>query len=345
LKDEKAPPRSTPFQKEIKMKRNHGFDEVMIVNPYEPGSNDNQGVRLMRFYAAPPGMGYYAESPAAPGYYPAPVSGYGYYAQAPGGYGYYAAPANGYGYYANLPEQLYGYAEPSNDMNGPVGYVTGEYPMGSYGDGDPYLMGYYGQPMGYYGYYGQPTGHYADTTDVNGYGYYGQPAGHYADTTDVNGYGYYGQPTGHYADTTDVNGYGGYGSMGYYANTPEMPGYGQMGYYADPQEIPGYGQTGYYADPPGDPRYEQMAAANPDVDGYGAYGQGYAGYVREADPAFNAGCPMPTNVHGYGDPNMQNMPNMFEGYVKPSTVNPMCGQFTPQPGQEAAAPDTFKPLW
>jgi len=290
LKDEKAPPRSTPFQKEIKMKRNRGFDEVMIVNPYEPGSNDNQGVRLMRFYAAPPGMGYYAESPADPGYYAAPANGYGYYAQAPGGYGYYAAPANGYGYYANLPEQpeLYGDIEPGHDVNGPVGYVTGEYPMGSYGD--PYAMGYYGQPMGYYGYYGQPMGYYAETPEMPGYG-----------------------------------------PMGYYAETPEMPGYGPMGYYAETPEMPGY------------PRYEPMADAYPEVAGYGAYGQDYAGYVRQADPAFNAGCPMPTNVHGFGEPT--NMPNMFEGYVTPSTVNPMCGQFTPQPGQEAPPPDTFKPLW
>jgi hypothetical protein len=124
-----------------------------------------------------------------------------------------------------------------------------------------------------------------------------------------------------------------------------MPGYGSMGYYADTPEAPGYSSMGYYANPPGDPRYEPMADASPEVDGYGAYGQGYSGYVRETHPAFNAGCPMPTNVHGFGEPNMQNMPNMFEGYVKPSTVNPMCGQFTPQPGQEAAPPDTFKPLW
>jgi hypothetical protein len=312
LKDEKAPPRSTPFQKEIKMKRNRGFDEVMIVNPYDPGSNDNQGVRLMRFYAAPPGMGYYAEPPADPGYYAAPVNGYGYYAQAPGGYGYYAAPANGYGYYANLPDQpeLYGDIAPGHDPYGPVGYVTGEYPMGSYGD--PYAMGYYGQPMGYY----------ADATDMDGYGGYG--------------------PMGYYADTPEMPGYG---PMGYYADTPETPGYGPMGYYADTPETPGYGPMGYYAETPGYPRYEPMAAANPDVDGYGAYSQDYAGYVRETHPAFNAGCPMPTNVHGFGEPNMQNMQNTFEGYVKPSTVNPMCGQFTPQPGQEAATPDTFKPLW
>jgi hypothetical protein len=298
--------------KEIMMKRNRGFDEVMIVNPYEPGSNANQGVRFMRFYAAPPGMGYYAEPPAdygyyaqapvdygyyaqapvdygyyaeapndygyyaeAPvdyGYYAAPSGGYGYYAQAPGGYGYYAAPADGYGYYANLPEQ-FSEVEPGYNEYEPVGYVAGGYPMGYYGD--PYA-GYQGdqEPVGYYGHYGQPTGYYAEAPDAQGYQ--------------------------------------GYGPVGYYAEAPEMPGYAQ---------------------------YEPMAEAYPEMAGYGASGQEYAGYVRETDPAFNPGCPMPTNVHGFGDP------NMVEGYVKPSTVNPMCGQFTPQPGQEAATPDTFKPLW
>jgi hypothetical protein len=162
--------------------------------------------------------------------------------------------------------------------------------------------------------------------------------GYYANTTDMDGYGGYG-PVGYYAETPETPGYG---PMGYYAETPETPGYGPMGYYAETPETPGYGPMGYYAETPGDPRYEPMAAAYPEVDGYGAYGQDYAGYVRETRPAFNAGCPMPTNVHGYGEPNMQ---NMVEGYVKPTTVNPMCGQFTPQPGQEAAPPDTFKPLW
>src|SRR5215470_14538511 len=118
------------FKKETAMKRNSGFDEVMIVNPYEPGSNANQGVRFMRFYAAPPGMGYYAEPADHYGYYAEPADHYGYYAEAPAAYGYYAeapaaygyyaepadhygyyaAPADGYGYYANSPEQ-YGGAE------------------------------------------------------------------------------------------------------------------------------------------------------------------------------------------------------------------------------------------
>jgi len=145
-------------------------------------------------------------------------------------------------------------------------------------------------------------------------GYYGDPyAGYYGEYGQPMGYyGNYGQPMGYYAEAPEVEGYGGYGPMGYYAETPEMPGYS---------------------------RYEPMAEAYPGVDGYGAYGQGYGGYVRETDPPFNPGCPMPTNVHGLGEQ------DVFEGYVKPSTVNPMCGQFTPQPGQEAATPDTFKPLW
>jgi hypothetical protein len=309
LKDEISPPRSTPFQKEIAMKRNRGFDEVMIVNPYEPGSNANQGVRFMRFYAAPPGMGYYAEAPNDYSYRAAPANGYGYYAQAPAGYGYYGAPANGYGYYANLPEQPAQYAEvePGYNAYQPVGYVAGEYPMGYYGD--PYA-GYYGDPESV-GYYGDPyAGYYGDQESV---GYYGDPyAGYYGDQESVGYYGYYGHPAGYYAEAPDVEGYEGYGPVGYYAETPEMPGY---------------------------PRYEPMAEAYPNVAGYGAYGREYDGYVRETRPTYNPGCPMPTNVHGFGEA------EMFEGYVNPSSVNPTCGQFTPQPGQESAPPDNFKPLW
>jgi hypothetical protein len=228
------------------MKRERGFDEVMIVNPYEPGSDTNQGVKLMRFYAIPPGIGYYAEQPepygyyAAPasgyGYYAAPAPGYGYYAEQPEAYGQYAAPAPGYGYYA-APHGQYGQTEPGYE---PVGYIAEEYPAG-----------------------------------------YG------------NSYQNYTAP----------------GAMGYYGQSPEMPAY------AAPQPV---GEA-----------YPPMEG--PD-DGYGRY-------VRQTRPTFNAGCPMPTNVHGVGDA------EMFDGYVRPSTVNPTCGQFTPQPGEESALPDNFKPLW
>ncbi len=158
----------------------------------------------MRFLAAPPSMGYYAEAPDA----------YGYYAETPEAYGYYAAAPAGYGYYANLPDSY------------------GEY-----------------EPMGYYGEY---------------------------------------EP------------------MGYYGEATEMPGYAEY-----------------------DPTQAGMAG----------YGEGYSGYVRETRPRYNPGCPMPTNVHGFGEA------EVLQGYVKPSTVNPTCGQFASQPGQEPPPPDNFKPLW
>src|SRR5258708_6128891 len=93
------------------MSKDRKFDEVMIVNPYDPANAAGEGARVMQFhYAQPPGYGYYAA--AAPyGYYAQPI-GYGApeyaqyepmggYAQPPG-YGYYAA--NPYGYYAEAPE-------------------------------------------------------------------------------------------------------------------------------------------------------------------------------------------------------------------------------------------------
>jgi hypothetical protein len=97
---------------------------------------------------------------------------------------------------------------------------------------------------------------------------------------------------------------------GYYGQVPEMVGYGE---YAPPEQ--GYPGVGYYG--------------QPDL----------AGYVRETEPTFNAGCPLPTNVPGFGE--AENL----EGYVKPTTVNPTCPQFTPQPGPTPSVPETFKPLW
>jgi hypothetical protein len=292
LKDESSPPRQGIFKKETAMKRNRGFDEVMIVNPYEPGSNANQGVRFMRFYAAPPEMGYYAEAP----------DHYGYYAEAPDHYGYYAAPANDYGYYANLPEQ-YGAIEPGYSYAEPVGYVAEPYPMGYYGD--PYAMGGYGEhePMGNYGYY-------AEAPHMEGY---------YAEAPHMEGY---------YAEAPHMEGYYGYAPMGYYAESPDVSGYAQ---YAEAGEMPGYAH------------YEPLAEDYSAAPGYGAYGAGYgedySGYVRETEPRYNAGCPMPTNVHGFSDV------DMVDGYVRPSTVNPTCGQITPAPRRGAEVPDGFKPLW
>src|SRR5262245_60923872 len=133
------------------MRSNRGYDEVMIVNPYEPGSATNQGVRLMRFYAAPPGMGYYSELPEGYGYYSQVPEGYGYYSEPPEAYGYYSEPPEGYGYYgeppepygyyadpgygyyASLPEQ-YGEVEPGYNEYEPMAYFAEEYPMGYYNE-------------------------------------------------------------------------------------------------------------------------------------------------------------------------------------------------------------------
>lgn len=210
----------------------------------------------------------------------------------------------GMGYYSEPPEGYGGY-----------GYYSEP----------PELYGYYGEPQEPYGYYAPP---------VNGYGYYGafsgpygeiepgyneyepisyyaeEPAmGYYSEYEPMGYYGYYGQPVQGYAEVPP-EGYAEYEPMGYYGQMPEMPGYGE---------------------------YEPLAEAYPEMAGYG--NSGYAGYVRDTKPRFNAGCPMPSNVSGFGET------DGFEGYVKPSTVNPVCGEFTPQPGQEAAAPESFKPLW
>ena len=59
------------------MRDKPSFDEVMIVNPAEPGANE--GVRFMRFHPADPSaMGYYAEVPDP----------YGSYGEMPDAYGY-----------------------------------------------------------------------------------------------------------------------------------------------------------------------------------------------------------------------------------------------------------------
>jgi hypothetical protein len=192
-------------------------------------------------------------------------------------------------------------------------------------------MGYYAAPedYGYYadfpemGYYADPYGYYADQPDLGwyadspemgyyahpGYGYYSQPDlshGYYADP----GVGYYGdqyEPVGYYADEWP---------MGWYGDSPDMAGYNHyepLSEYAD--------EMGYYNDPE------------------------IAGYVRQTRPAFNPGCPIPTNVAGYGADEQFAADEPFAGYQQPMTVNASCGQFTPQPGVSDFVPETFKPLW
>ena len=58
------------------MSRQRGFDEVMIVNPYNPQTDTAQGVRLMPYhYGGPMDLGYYGD----PGFaeYAEPWGSYG----------------------------------------------------------------------------------------------------------------------------------------------------------------------------------------------------------------------------------------------------------------------------
>ncbi len=265
------------------MNNQRGFNEVMIVNPYEPGSETKQGVNVMRFYAAPQNMaqnmGYYAAAPEA----------YGYYAAAPEAYGYYAETPESYGYYAQAPA-AYGEVEPGYNEYEPMGYYAEPEPRG-------YPMGYYAEP--------EPRGY---------------PMGYYAEP-EPRGYS-----TGYYAEPEP---------MGYYAE-PEPRGY-PMGYYAEPEPM------GYYAEATEMPGYAEYDPMQPGVAGYAEYPEGYGGYVREVQPRYNAGCPMPTNVNGFGEAEV--LPGVLQGYVRPSSPNPTCNQFTPQAGQEPPPPDNFKPLW
>lgn len=253
------------------MKSDRGFDEVMIVNPGEPGLN--QGERLMRFhYAEPPEMGFYAEPP----------EGYGYFAEDP--YGDYAEPPEGYGYFAEDPYGDYGEL--------PEGY--------GYFAEDPY--GGYAEPPEGYGYFAEdPYGYYAELPE--GYGYLAEEP--YGDLPWA-GYGEM-EPVGYFAEEAP---YGQYEPVGWYGQVPEMVGYGEMEPLAE--DYPG---MAYYADP------------------------GVAGYVRDLPSPFNAGCPMPTNVAGFGEP------QPLEGYMRPAEVSPSCRDFASQPGPTPAVPDTFKPLW
>jgi hypothetical protein len=246
------------------MARNRGFDEVMIVNPTNPGSGARKGVRLMRFYEAPPPEaydGYYAEVPEYDGYGQEAYGGfaeqddpYGAYAEEPLDYGGYAEEVDPYGYYAEGPDEY-----------------------GGYGEADEF--GEWDLPMGY-GAYGE-----------------NEPVSYFAEE----------DPFGYYAENHPGYAYAEEDPYGYYAEGGEFDDYGEEDMYAEPAEFDAYAPVG--------------------------------GYLREEPPRFNAGCPLPTNVAGYGES------DYFEGYVSPETVNPAVTQFTAKPGAPAAEPETFKPLW
>jgi hypothetical protein len=105
------------------------FDEVMIVNPYDPSAPE--GARTMNFYRQPAGVGYYGESPEY-GYYGEPEYGF-----AEADYGDYGE-MEPVGYYAESPEL--------------VGWGVGEDPTGmgcACGSGRTHGYGDYGDYGGY----------------------------------------------------------------------------------------------------------------------------------------------------------------------------------------------------
>jgi hypothetical protein len=235
------------------MKKKRGFDEVMIVNPGQPGSDATQRVRLMRFHNVfPPEMGGYAEP----------------------GYGYYGEPIEDYGYFAEDPylsEDLnYGQIDPS------LGYYgEPDLAYGYYGQVDP-ALNYYGQvdpTLGYYGLGYAPLGAWGEP---NAYGQV-EPVGYFAEEFPV---GYYGEqyPLSGYAEDFPMGYYGEdpY-QVGYYSQVPEMVGYGEpdlqgypgMAYYGEP-DVANY--SGYVRDIPppfnaGCPLPTNLSGFD-DVDGY-----------------------------------------------------------------------------
>ena len=225
-----------------------------------------------------------------------------------------------------------------------MGYYGEVDPLGYYGEADP-IAGYYGQVDPLAGYYGQVdpmAGYYGEVEPLAGYygqvdplaGYYGQVdpmAGYYGEVDPTFGYGepepvgYFAEefPVGYYGEEFPVGAYGEELPLGYYGENPYQP----VGYYGQAPEMVGYGYGGFAENYPG------TAYGEP------AFGGGYDGYVRDVPPAFNAGCPLPTNLSGFDEA------GGFDGYTSPSTVNPSCDQLTPQPGSSPSPPETFKPLW
>lgn len=300
------------------MRRKNQFDEVMIVNPSQGSANSNERVRLMRFHNVfPPQVGGFAEQDQ-----------YGYYAE-PEAYGYYAEPQ---------PFSYYGEADPA------MGYYSEVDPaFGYYAEANPSL-GYYSEVEPAYGYYGEPDlsmGYYSEVDPTFGYysevdppfGYYSEAeprCGHYAEAQEIPGVGVYNSYGEYQPAGTEPVGYFAENPIGYYGEDPNQ----SMGHYGQTPEMIGYGETQqqFAEDYPGVSFYGEQDFAEPEF-------AGYSGYTRDMPPSFNAGCPLPTNLSGYGDV------DRFDGYNAPATVNPTCDTMTPQPGTAPSTPDTFKPLW
>jgi hypothetical protein len=188
------------------------FDEVMIVNPYDAGSN--QGGTTVRFAYVP-----------HPGYAQAPADAYGYYAE-PYEVGY--AEADPYGEYVDVAEYVdaygnsYGYAEVPEmvgyDEYDPQGYAEYE-PMPGYAEYEPAYAEY--EPA--YAEY-EPVPGYAEYEPAPGYAEY-EPAPAYAEYDPVEGYAEY-EPVEGYAEydpSYAASGYAEYDPA--YGQPADMAGY------------------------------------------------------------------------------------------------------------------------
>jgi hypothetical protein len=198
----------------------------------------------------------------------------------------------------------------------------------------------YGQvePIGYYasdplsGYAASSFGAYAD--DPYGYaapfGYYAQAP--YTDLGEDPFAAYAEDPLGEYDEYDDYDDYSedplgdepyGEEPYGEYAEDP-FSAYAEQpfaGYAEDP-----YGEAG--------DGYGMM----PEMVGYGEEPPAaMGGYVPDVPSPFNAGCPLPTNVNGFGEPPL-------EGYQRPRHVSPRVTAFRPADAP-ASSPEAFRPLW
>ncbi len=192
------------------MKRARGFDEVMIVNPYDP--RHGEGARLMQFHQVGwPGYGQYAD----------PYAGYGF-----AGYGY----ADPYGYGEPYGYAGYGYA-------GPYAYAADPYAYAL-----PYGYGYPEDTQAYAGYgeYAEPYGYYADP-----YGYPETPPDQFDGYAEDETVGYYPQDdpfNGYAAEPEDAMAGGAYADP--YGEDP-APYDAMNGYAAEGDELAGGDYAGY----------------------------------------------------------------------------------------------------
>jgi hypothetical protein len=254
------------------MPRRRNFDEVMIVNPYDPSSHEGATTvnffRPMRYPPAPgypppthvyppPGAPYPGPPMMAPPMYPPQ----GFAPAPPAEFGYYGEPV---GYYAEAPEYGY-YGEPAD-------YALAEAPE--------------------YGYYGEmePVGYYAETPELVGWGVGEDPTGmgctcktgeRMQGYGDYSGYGRYvpdGPPRSipNVVAATNLNGY--MGESPEYGEAYGEPEYGEPEYGEPEYGEPEYGEAEY-----GEPGYGEAAYGQPEY-AEADYGEAaYDGYVAPAD--------------------------------------------------------------